>query len=50
MENDLKTNNINLNLASPNEHVPEVERSIRTIKERVRAIYNRLPYFRIPNT
>ena len=48
MENDLKMNNINLNLASPNEHVPEVERTIRTIKERVRAIYNRLPYSRIP--
>ena len=34
---------ISLNVASRNKHVPEVERYIRTIKERVRAIASTLP-------
>jgi len=34
---------ITLNIASRNAHVPEVERYIRTIKERVRAIASVLP-------
>ena len=32
------------NLAAPGEHVPEIERSVRTIKERTRATLHDLPY------
>jgi len=39
---------ITLNCASRNEHVPEVERYIRTIKERVRAIASVLPFKQYP--
>ena len=39
---------ITLNVASRNEHVPEVERYIRTIKERVRAIASVLPFRQYP--
>jgi hypothetical protein len=35
---------VSVNPASKNEHVPEVERAIRVIKERVRAVWNTLPY------
>jgi len=34
---------ISLNVTSRNEHVPKVERYIRTMKERVRAIASTLP-------
>jgi len=34
----------NLEIVAKNEHVPEIERSIRTIKERIRATVNSLPY------
>ena len=37
-----------LNLAATGEHVPEVERSIRTLKERTRACIHGLPYRRHP--
>ena len=40
-------NDINLNLSSAQEHVPGVERSARTIKERVRAWHSRMPYTRV---
>jgi hypothetical protein len=33
-----------LNVASEDEHVPEIERYIRTLKERTRAVYNTLPF------
>jgi hypothetical protein len=33
---------VKFNFANPNEHVPEVERSIRVIKERIRATYHHL--------
>ena len=35
---------IEMNFANPQEHVPDAERNNRTIKERVRATYHRLPY------
>jgi len=35
---------ITVNQTSKNEHVPEVERAGRTLKERVRAVWNTLPY------
>ena len=39
-----------LNCAAANEHVPEVERFIRTIKDHMRSTYRMLPYKRIPCT
>jgi hypothetical protein len=32
---------VNINLANPQEHVPEAERNIRVIKERFRAVFHR---------
>jgi len=46
--NDLADMGITLNVASRNEHVPEVERYIRTIKESVRAIASVLPFRQYP--
>jgi len=39
---------LELNVVANDEHVPEVERYIRTIKERTRSVYNMLPYKRMP--
>ncbi len=40
---------ITLNIVSRDEHVPEAERYIRTVKERTRCIYNTLPFPKIPS-
>jgi hypothetical protein len=40
---------ITLNAASADEHVPDIERHIRTIKERTRCIYNTLPFHKFPD-
>ena len=40
--------NISLEICGPDEHVPEVERSIRTMKETMRATAHSLPYRRLP--
>jgi hypothetical protein len=40
---------ITLNTASKSEHVPDIERFIRTLKERTRAIYNTLPFKQMPD-
>ena len=40
---------ITLNTASHDEHVPDIERHIRTIKERTRCIYNTLPFHKMPD-
>ena len=37
-----------MNLAGANEHVPEIERGIRVVKERSRALRHSLTYNRIP--
>ena len=37
-----------LNTCAANEHVPDIERCIRTVKERTRCTYNTLPYQYIP--
>jgi hypothetical protein len=37
-----------VNLASANEHVPEIERRIRVVKERSRSIRHSLPFNKIP--
>ena len=39
---------IDLNLCAANEHILEVERAIMTLKERVRATFNSLPYKKLP--
>jgi hypothetical protein len=40
--------NITLNTISADEHVPEIERRIRTVKERTRCVYNTLPFQQVP--
>ena len=40
--------NIVVNTTAANEHVAEIERRIRVVKERARAIINTLPYKRLP--
>ena len=40
--------NVSLEICGPDEHVPEVERSIRTMKETMRATAHCLPYCRLP--
>jgi hypothetical protein len=42
------TYEVKMNYASAQEHVPEVERSIRVIKEQFRATFHRLPFTRLP--
>jgi hypothetical protein len=37
-----------LNVAAPDEHVGDIERYIRTIKERMRGICNTLPFKKLP--
>jgi len=41
--------NMTINITGRNEHVPAIERTIRTIKERVRAIANQLPFKAYPH-
>jgi len=48
IRNNLANMGISLNISSRNEHVPEVERYIRTIKERVRVIAVSLPFKKYP--
>lgn len=38
----------NLNVANADDHVPEVERSIQTVKDRVRCLWHGLPYKKVP--
>lgn len=45
---DLAVMQMELNEVGRDEHVPEVERYIRTVKERCRAIYNTLPFHHYP--
>jgi hypothetical protein len=44
----LADNGVILNTTARDEHVGDIERYIRTVKERVRAIYNMLPFQQIP--
>ena len=39
---------VHLNITNPDEHVPQAERNNRTIQERVRVGYHRMPYKAIP--
>ena len=43
-----KFKNVSLEICGPDEHIPEVDRSIRTMKETMRATANGLPYQQIP--
>jgi hypothetical protein len=44
----LQNHGIKLNTCAPNEHVPEVERKIRTVNERVRRVITNLPFNTLP--
>ena len=41
--------NISLNTTSKDEHVRDIEWYIQTVKERMRAVYNTLPFLKIPS-
>ena len=47
-KNELSGLGISLNTVARQEHVPEVERFIRTLKERIRSVYNTLPFTSMP--
>jgi hypothetical protein len=49
LREDLESHGISLNIASKEEHVPEVERQIQVVKERARSIVQMLPYSKMPN-
>ena len=44
----MELGDVSLEVCGPDEHVPEVERSIRTMKETMRATAHGLPYRRLP--
>lgn len=48
LRGDLAGLGITLNTVARGEHVPEVERHIRTIKERARSVFNTLPFRKLP--
>ena len=48
LRGDLAARGIHLNGVAREEHVPEAERFVRTIKERTRATYSTLPFKRVP--
>ena len=48
LEEDMKDNDIIMEFAAAQAHVPDIEQTIRTLKERFRCQYNRIPYRRIP--
>ena len=43
LQGDLASLNITLNTVASDEHVPEVEQYICTVKERAQCVYNMLP-------
>ena len=48
LRGDIADLGANINVVSGDDHVPEIERYIRTIKERVRAAHNMTPFKLIP--
>jgi hypothetical protein len=48
LRGDLADLHIGLNTVSNNEHVPDIEQHIRTMKERTRSTWNMLPFKRMP--
>ena len=49
LRGDLMALGITLNVTAVNEHIPEMERRFRVIKERARGIRNDLPCITMPN-
>ena len=49
IQGELAEIGITLNVVARGEHLPEIERHIRTIKERVRCVYAMLPFKKIPS-
>lgn len=49
LEAGLSGMGVALNTVAADEHVPEIERHIRTLKERCRAAYNALPFRKMPS-
>jgi hypothetical protein len=49
MKGDLLGMGINLNTTSRDEHVGDIERYIRTVKERMRCSYNSVPFTQVPS-
>jgi hypothetical protein len=49
MRADLMDAKVNLNMTSNNEHVLEIERHIRTVKDRARCMYNSVPFKKMPS-
>ena len=45
---DDENHNIRMHWVPKNQHVPEIERAIRTMKERIRALWNAMVHRRIP--
>jgi hypothetical protein len=48
LRGELADMQIGLNTVSNDEHVPDIEQHIRTIKERARCMYNMMPFKRMP--
>jgi hypothetical protein len=48
MRGDLANLGVGLNTTAQDKHVGDIERFIRTIKERTRCVYNTLPYRKMP--
>ena len=48
LQGEMASMGVMLNETSRDEHVGDIERFIRTVKERMRAIYNTLPFHKVP--
>ena len=48
LDGEIAAFGITLNVVAADEHVPEIERHIRTMKERARSVINMLPFERYP--
>jgi hypothetical protein len=48
IRNDVSGLGISINITGRDEHVPEAERYIRTLKERIHSVYNTLPFKTLP--
>jgi hypothetical protein len=44
MREYIQSSGITLSQTAKNMHVPDIERAGRVLKERVRAVYNKIPY------
>jgi hypothetical protein len=48
LQDSLLHNGVHLNICAPGEHIPEVERKMRMVKERIRSILTTLPFKTLP--